>query len=184
MYDSKIIDEALKEPGQPKEKKDKSSKEKLFEALLNEMYPQIAGVEKQSNPKFDRMRNLISIIEDGLCKLQEYESKKMSKNDEDIYSSLETNFRSIISMAIERLEHVWNESDEEEEEEKEEKDEEEESKNIVLQLQPEEKIISPQNIMYTIKEINNDVIRIVDDYDGTAYNVQKDVALKWRKKGE
>lgn len=204
MLDAKIIEEALKEHNSLNESNEfkkantqnKSAKQVLFENLLQEMYP-MAGYYQEKQTKYTRLRDLLHSLQDAIYKV---ESCKMDKErnsaDADIYDTLSQTYESVINTLISRIGEVWeskeseyeDEEEDKKEEEEEEKEDDEESENsehpdsqtLMIQLQPNEAIISPQNKEYIIEKILGNMVEIRDISSDERFSVEKDIAIKWK----
>lgn len=188
MIDSKIIEEALKEPKiERKVEINKTAKEKLFEHLLYEMYPQSCGYE-QPKTKYTRLRDLISILQDALWKIEDY-NRKIEENpeDKDVYESVKTGYDNVVNSVIDRIKEVWNSADEQPVENNQEQSPDQESgdvdwSQVTLQLQPESIIISPQNKEYYVEEVKSGKAKLKEVNSGAIFQIDVKDAKKWKRK--
>lgn len=201
MLDAKIIEEALKENKSLNESKkvesinsNKSAKEVLFENLLMEMYPIAGGYYKTKQTKYTRIRDLIRSLQDALYKVESCGfDKERNPSDSDIYDTISQTYESIINTLITRIGEVWETKEEDYKEDEPEQDEPEspdsesehpDAQTLMVQLTPNESIISPQNKEYIVESIADKLVMIKDKDSGEMFSVEKEVALKWKKNKE
>jgi len=162
--------------------------------IVNEAYDEInisqlkedvdGGQPKEMNtpkldPKIERIRKLISDIQNIIYKLQDEYDDKYGKEDNDLRDEMKKALSKTMYKMVDRLKDVLEDKEDKEEDKKEEKEDKKESN--FFKLFPTESVISPQGKEYKIIEINENK-SLIEDGNGEKFKVDTNILKMWKNK--
>jgi len=191
MLDSRIIDEAYNEINilQIKEEID-SPKEEI-----------------KLDPKFERIKKLVSDIQNMIYRIQDSYTDEYGKEDNDLRDEMKKSLNKTMYKMVDRLKDILENNEEKKDEGEEKKDEGEEKKeegeekkdegeekkdedkeeekkeeeSNLFKLFPTESVISPQGKEYKIIEVNEHK-SLIEDNSGDKFKVDTNILKMWKNK--